>query len=184
MKPIVIYVSGAPGAGKSTLAKLLSEQLYIPYVSSDLIHGGLELTHPHHDRKHAIQSVFVPLLLEYAKNDISFIVDHVLQRDIAKSTIVDKLQEYANVVYIHVQADDPIGRYVERIKTSEQPDIIRRRELLLERAGYHTNNLQNTADAIDLGIPTLVVDTNSGYRPALSEIVSFINEIREGGQKA
>jgi len=180
MKPIVIYVSGAPGAGKSTLAKLLSEQLYIPYVSSDLVHGGLELTHPHHDRKYAIQSVFIPLLLNYAKNDISFIVDHVLQRDIAKSTIIDKLQEYANIVYIHVRADDPIGRYVERIRTSKQPDIIRRRELLLERAGHHANNLQNTAHVIDLDVPTLIVDTNNGHNPTLSEIISFINKAREG----
>lgn len=180
MKPVVIYISGAPGAGKSTLAKLLSDQLYIPFVSSDMIHGGLEFTEPDHDRNSAIRTVFVPLLVHYAKNDVSFIVDHVLQKDIAQSTIIDMLRKYANVIYIHVQTDDPIRRYVERIKTSAQPDIIRRRKLLLKRAVHHIGNLQNTANVIDLDIPTLVVDTKNGYDPALNDIISFINKAREG----
>lgn len=178
MKPTVIYVSGAPGAGKTTLAKLLAEQLYIDHVSSDMVKGGLEFTHPGQDREAATRNVFLPLLVNHAEKGISFVVDHVLQKDIAKDTIIEKLQAVANVIYIHVRTDDPIKRYIERIENSELPDIIRRRELLLERAKHHRNNLMNTADVIHLDVPTIVVNTDSSYDPTLNEVISFINEHR------
>lgn len=176
MKPYIIYVSGAPGAGKTTLAKLLAEQLYIPHISSDSVKGGLEFTSAGIDRQASIANVFVPLLLDHARKGISFVVDHVLQKDIAKETIIEKLEEVANIIYVHVEAEHPIDRYIERVEQSELPSIIRRREVLLERAEYHKDNLSNTQNVIDLGVPTIIVDTNNGYRPALNEIILFINE--------
>ncbi len=43
-KPSIIYVTGTPGSGKTTLVKCISERLYIPHVSSDLVHGGVSFT--------------------------------------------------------------------------------------------------------------------------------------------
>ncbi|MFZ1301643.1 MAG: AAA family ATPase [Candidatus Microsaccharimonas sp.] len=174
MKPTIIYVSGAPGSGKTTLAKLLAEQLYIDYISSDMVKGGLEFTQANHDRTASTTGVFVPLLVDHAQKGISFVADHVLQKDIARSTVIDELKAVANVIYIHTQANDPIGRYTERVQQSEIPDIIRRRELLLERANHHRDNLVNTAEVIDLGVPTLVVNTDDGYAPNIDEILNFI----------
>jgi cytidylate kinase len=179
MKSVIIYVSGAPGSGKTTLAKRLSDELYIPHVSSDLVQGGIELTQPNHDRKTAITSAFIPLMIDMAQKQISFIVDQVLQKDTAKTNIIDKLVPHANVVCIHVQSSDPIGRFISRVETSELPDIIRRRELLLERAKYHRKNLVNTAGVIELGIPTIVVNADYGYDPSLDDILKFIHECRE-----
>jgi adenylate kinase family enzyme len=176
MKPTIIYVSGAPGSGKTTLAKLLAEQLYIQYISSDMVKGGLEFTNPGQDRQASIANVFLPLLIDHAEKGVSFVVDHVLQKDIAKSTIIKKLESVANIIYVHVQTDDPIKRYIERIQNSELPDIIRRRELLIERSVYHRDNLVNTAEVIKLDIPTIVVSTDGEYKPTISEVISFINE--------
>lgn len=176
MKPTIIYVSGAPGSGKTTLAKLLSEQLYISHISSDLIKGGLEFTQSIADRQAVIQDVFVPLLVNYAEKGISIVVDHVLQKDIAKSSIIDKLTDVANVIYIHTETKDPIGRFVERNENSQIPDIIRRRQLLRDRVEHHRENLVSTARAIDLGVPTMVVNTDDGYEPALEKVVAFINK--------
>lgn len=178
MKPTIIYVSGAPGSGKTTLAKLLADQLYIDHISSDMVKGGLEFTNPGLDKQAAIGDVFLPLLIDHAERGISFVVDHVLQKDIAKGTIIEHLEDVANVIYVHTQSRDPIKRYVERIQKSELPDIIRRRELLLDRATYHRDNLANTAHVIDLGIPTIVINTDNGYNPSLSELIAFINEHR------
>jgi adenylate kinase family enzyme len=176
MKPDIIYVSGAPGSGKTTLARLLSDELYIPHVSSDLVQGGIELTQPDHDRKTAIASAFIPLMIDMAQKQISFVVDHVLQKDTAKSTIIDKLTPYAHIIYVHVHTSDPIGRYISRIEASELPDIIRRRELLLERAKYHRENLVNTAEVIELDIPTIVVNADDGYDPDLRDVLEFIRK--------
>jgi adenylate kinase family enzyme len=176
MKPTIIYVSGAPGSGKTTIAKLLAEQLYIDHISSDMVKGGLEFTNPGQDRQASIANVFLPLLIDHAEKGVSFVVDHVLQKDIAKNTIIENLQSIANVIYVHVQTEDPIRRYIERIQNSELPDIIRRRELLLERATHHRDNLVNTAEVIDLDIPTIVVNTNGEYKPTIDEVITFINE--------
>jgi shikimate kinase len=174
MKPTIIYVSGAPGSGKTTLAKILSDQLYIPRVSSDLLKGGLRFADSDRDVAASIQSIFVPILVDHVRKGISIVVDHVLQNDIAKSTIIDALTEYANVIYIHVQTSDPIKRYVDRTNDSTIPDIMNRRELLLGRADHHTDNLGQTAGVIQLGVPTIIVNTDEGYEPVLDQIIAFI----------
>jgi cytidylate kinase len=178
MKPLIIYVSGAPGSGKTTLAKLLSEQLYIPNVSSDLIHGGIEFSEPNHDRSVVVENVVVPLMIDMANRNISFVVDHVLYSDRAKETIIDKLRGVATVINIHTVAKDPIQRYVDRISQSELPDIIRRKDVLIERAGHHKKNLDKSAHKIDLNVPSLEVNTDDGYEPAFSEIVDFIDQYK------
>jgi len=144
-----------------------------------MVKGGLEFTKPGHDRQASIGAVFLPLLIDHAEKGVSFVIDHVLQKDIAKSTIIEKLENVANVIYIHVETEDPIKRYVERVKNSELPDIIRRRDLLLDRAAHHQHNLVNTEKVIDLGVPTIVVNTDNGYDPLLGEVISFINEHRK-----
>ena len=182
MKPTVIYVSGAPGSGKTTLANILAEQLYIHRISSDMIKGGLAYTDPNQDRNLTTGSVFVPILIATATHGVSYVVDHVLQKELAQETIIDKLLLVANVIYIHVQTKDPIARYVERTNTSNVPDIIHRRNLLIERAVHHRNNLENTQSVIDLSIPTLIVNTDDGYEPSLTGILSFIEQHRQNNQ--
>jgi cytidylate kinase len=173
-QPVIVYVSGAPGSGKTTLAKLLSEQLYVPHVSSDLIHGGIAFTQPAHDRRQTIRDIFVPTMIAMAKRHISFVVDHVLQKGMAETSIIDKLRPYATIMYIHTKATDPIRRYTDRVQNSELPSIIERRAYLLERAAVHRENLEATNEPLALEVPTLVVNTDKGYEPALSEIVAFI----------
>lgn len=174
MKPIIIYVSGAPGSGKTTLAKHISKQLNIPHISSDLVHGGVAFTLPDHNRGETIRDVFVPYMTHCSQLGISFVVDHVLQKHLAKETIIDKLQEHANIIYIHTQSSDPIERYKKNIETHESQEVQSRHDYLMSRAEFHASNLENTRHTIDLDIPTLVVDTNDGYDPALNEILRFI----------
>jgi len=174
MKPTIIYVSGAPGSGKTTLARYLSKQLNLPHISSDLVHGGIAFTHPGHDRGETIRNTFVPYMVDTSRLGISFVVDHVLQKSMAKETIIKKLQEHANVIYIHTQASDPIARYKHNIETNDSMDVKSRHDYLLARADHHTNNLNNTLHKIELDVPTLVVNTDNNYSPNLEEIVAYI----------
>lgn len=176
MKPTIIYVSGAPGSGKTTLAREISKQLNIPHISSDLVHGGVAYTQPDHNRSETIRDIFVPHLVQTAQLGITFVVDQVLQKDIAKETIIDKLTPHANVLNIHTQTSDPIARYKHNVITHSSTDVQQRKGFLLERAVFHASNLANTADAIELGIPQLVVRTDQNYTPALQKILDFIQE--------
>lgn len=173
-KPTIIYVSGAPGAGKSTLAKALSEQLYVPHVSSDLVHGGIALTDPNHDRLETLHNVFVPAMIDLAKRGISFTADHVLQKGISETDIIEKLRPHANIIYVHVESKDPLERYVKRVRTSTLPSVVERREHLLGLVPAHTRNLPKTAQPLDLGVPVLTVNTDDGYSPPLEDVVAFI----------
>ncbi|HEX6258637.1 MAG TPA: AAA family ATPase [Candidatus Saccharimonadales bacterium] len=175
-KPLIIYVSGAPGSGKTTLARILADQLYVPSISSDTIHGGVAFLHPEHDRKQTLVNVFVPTMIGLAQNSVSFVADQVLQKGVSEATIIDRLRPYAQIINIHTVCSDPIARYMQRVQSSEVPSVIARREQLLERAAYHKGNLDKTSQPLDLGVPTLVVNTDEGYTPNLSQVLNFIKK--------
>lgn len=113
-------------------------------------------------------------MVETAKLGITFVVDHVLMKDNARETIIEKLQGYAHVINIHTQASDPIERFKENIKNHESKEVQGRREFLLSRAEVHGANLSKTMHQIDLGIPTLIVNTDEGYVPNLDSVLEFI----------
>lgn len=173
-KSLIVYVSGAPGSGKTTLAKLLAEQLYIPTFSSDLIHGGVALLEPEHDRKQTLSNVFVPIMIDMSSRGISFVVDQVLQKGISEIDIIDKLRPHAAIINIHTTCKNPIERYIARTRDSDLPSIVQRRQHLLGLAPLHRDNLDRTYKPLELGIPRLVVNTDNSYTPALDEVVDFI----------
>jgi len=173
-KPLIVYVSGAPGSGKTTLARLLANELYIPSISSDTIHGGVAFSNPEHSRRQTLLKIFVPLMIEMSKNGVCFVVDQVLQKGASEADIIDKLRPYAEIINVHTVCDNPIERYKTRIIQADSLNIIERREYLLERAEYHKDNLDKTSRPLELGLPLLVVNTNNGYNPNLGEIIKFV----------
>lgn len=43
-RPLLVVISGAPGSGKTIMARVLSERLHLPVVNRDLIKTGLHVT--------------------------------------------------------------------------------------------------------------------------------------------
>lgn len=179
-KPLIIYVTGAPGSGKTTLAKRISEQLYIPHVSSDLVHGGVRFTlgEPN-DRYKTLHEAFVPIMIYMSKRGISFVVDHVLQKDMSKTDVIDKLLPHARIIFIHTVATNPIKRHLERELGRDDRGKVLDDDGLKKRADFHASNLSQTVEPADFETPVLIVDTDDGYDPALDEIVATIERFAE-----
>lgn len=176
-KPLIIYVSGAPGSGKTTLADHISAHFSLPRISSDLVHGGIEFTMPGHSREDAIHSVFVSMMVDAAKYGMSFVVDQVLRKGSAEK-ILAELRPHATVIYLHTHCRNPIDRYTTRIKSSNLLDMKRRKPILIERADFHRENLINTEVMLDLDLPSLAVATDDGYDPVLEDILNFVDGYR------
>lgn len=174
-KPLIVYVSGAPGSGKTTLATLLADQLYIPRMSVDLMQNGVWIANKDHSRKETLFNIVIPAFEYMSKQGVSFVTDHVLQKGVSEEHIIDKLRPLATVIYVHTQTADPIGRYIERTTNSTIASIAERRSGLLELAKQHQANLDKTNEPLDLGLPTIVVNTDDGYEPSVEKILEFIN---------
>jgi hypothetical protein len=71
-------------------------------------------------------------------------------------------------------ASNPIERYTQRVQSSELPSVVQRKDHLLKLAVLHNDNLTNTSEPLELGLPILVVRTNDGYSPDLNKILEFI----------
>jgi cytidylate kinase len=177
--PVLIYISGAPGSGKTTLARKISEELYIPHISSDLVHGGISFTlNEKNDRTKSIHEVYVPLLVSMSKMNISYVVDHVLQRNLSEKDILDKLMPFARIIYIHLQSINSIDRHIERELNRSDRGVQLTNEELVIRAKYHQDNLAKTQEPLDVTLPTLVINTSDGYEPTFDSIIQFIEENR------
>ena len=100
-KPLIVYVSGSPGSGKTTLAKILSEKLSLPRIGSDVIHSGVAFSNPDHDRKQTLLNVFVPTIQYMSQKNICLIADHVLLKGISENDIIDKLKKYSKIINVH-----------------------------------------------------------------------------------
>ena len=175
--PLLVYVSGAPGAGKTTLAEKIAQELCIPHIASDRIHGGVRYTQGgHNDRSKSLHDIFVPLLVEMAQKGISFVVDQVLQRNMSEHDIIHVLMPHARLVYVHVYADNPIERHLKRELARHDSGMSLSEEQLIERSEYHRNNMSQTQYPLAIDVPLLEVDATQDYRPLFEQIISFIGQ--------
>jgi hypothetical protein len=89
---------------------------------------------------------------------------------------LEPLLGLAQLRIVHCVVDDDLAdRRVHR-RTQDHP--LRRAHADLDP---ETSRLRRTFTRVALDVPTLEVDTTDGYRPALNQIVAFVNDPRSGG---
>jgi predicted kinase len=169
--PPLVVVSGPPGAGKTTLATMLSRALRLPVIAKDLIKeplmdhfGGGE---PAGRAAYAVQFAVAEAMLQAG-------CGLILEGPFFQTQPgLDTLTTLAYSVGIHVGApmDCLLTRYASRAGDRHPghrglealPDLRARIE-------------DGTYDPPGLGLPVLRVDAANGYRPRESEIVSWLVE--------
>lgn len=181
-KPLIVYVSGSPGSGKTTLGRILADKLYIQQLTVDRLHAGIRLTTDEfNDRKQTFHDIIVPLMQTMARHDISFVVDQTLIEGVSQTDVLDKLTPLAQLINIHTIANDPIARYIQRNETRDDVQRFMSQAATPENIQRHRDNLVRTQPPLTVDVPQLVVTTNDGYEPSVDEIIAFIMDTYRRG---
>jgi hypothetical protein len=170
-KPLAVLMSGAPGSGKSTVARLLGDRLRIPVVDKDRLREGALLTLGTGDID---QAPFGPELF-YATVEglvgagISLVGDMTLVRGVSEPDVAARIAPGAVLVNVHCRTPHAVGRFEARMRVD--PLNEHRVDALLP----YVEELQaQLLEPLDLGCPCILVDTTDGFEPGVEEIAAEI----------
>lgn len=177
--PLLAVISGAPGTGKTTLARLLSQQLGCPAIIRDEIKQGLVLATPGYVaggddplNQPALHAFFGTLT----------VLAHAGVATIAEAAYQDKLwrphlrplRGFADIRVVHCTTPAEIAH--ERIRARADEDPHRKAHGDDEILGQINSGAYSASTFVPvaLPVPTLRVDTTDSYQPGLDAIAAFL----------
>ncbi len=179
--PLVIFVSGTPGSGKTTLAQRLSKHMRLLHIPRDEFFWSMAYTEGRHiDRRNVGIPAYYNALVYLAEHGISFITDGTIYKDISEEDIKHYLSPVGHLVNVHCRAKNERQRFYDR----EVQDHGGTNEWLEGHMKYLESIYDQTVEPLRLGCECIEVNTTDEYNPSLTEIAAKIgdrnNAITEG----
>jgi hypothetical protein len=162
-RPLLVLVSGHPGAGKTTLGRALGDAMHLPHLNRDRLRDGMEPI----DRPRTWQ-VFIDTIRLWLDNDISLVADQTLYRG-----MVDELRSltaHGDVVNVLCRCPNAYERWYAKV-TTDPRGVGADFDTLVERVHRQRDEMANP---LPLGVPVIEVDTSDGYDPTLDELARAI----------
>jgi predicted kinase len=176
--PTLVIISGAPGSGKTTLARRLAFDLRLPLLARDELKEALA------DAMGAPRDVPASMRLgagayatlylvaqQLLEARIGVILESNFRRGVSE-TELQALLAWSDAGLIHCTATPEVvqRRYAERHDRGERHPA----HLDADRAAALADDLAaGRFEPLDLPIPTLMVDTTDGWRPSYEEVRDF-----------
>ena len=181
-RPILIVVTGQPGAGKTTLAERLSREWYLPLVSRDRIKEGIvhtlnksheELTE---DANLIATNAFFDTVGFMLDRGVSWVAEAAFQHRLWSERLPALAQKARiHMVICRLDPDMALDRFLKR--GMEDPSRIRfhgDKGVRMYKQGIMPE--PGTYEEPRLDAPTYRIDTTEGYTPSLEELKKLILE--------
>jgi predicted kinase len=177
--PTLVVVSGPVAAGKTTLAHRLAGAIGCPAVCRDEIKEGMVhvtpgfVPGPGDELTARTLPVFFDVLALLLRAGVTTVAEAAFQDKVWRPRLAP-LRGLARLRIVHCTVD---------AQTAFQRNLRRRAENPLRRAHADPGPADAAAhvarhrsfDRVSVDAPWIEVDTTDGYRPALADIVAFVN---------
>lgn len=172
-KPLIVFVSGTPGSGKTTLARRLAEHMRLLHVPRDEFFWAMTYTLGEHiNRRQVGIPAYYDALVYLAEHRISLVTDGTIYKGISEEDIKKYLMPVSHLVNVHCYAKNERERFYKReieLRGENHP-------WLDDHMKYLETIYEQTVDPLDLGCTCIEVDTTDGYSPSIEKIANQIGD--------
>ena len=173
LTPLIVFVSGTPGSGKTTLARKLADHMRLLHIPRDEFFWSMAYTaHDHIDRRNVGIPVYYKALAYLAEQGASIVTDGTIYKDISEEDIKQYLVPSGRLVNIHCRAQNERERFYKR-EVERHGGV---NEWLEGHMKYLETIYDQTVEPLDIGCMCIEVDTTHEYNPSLEEIAAKIGD--------